>query len=234
MLAKAGPGAAPAGIGITGAMVGAWLVDREGAALRRGILWNDHRAHSLVEEMRAAQPDLFSAIFAHSGSVMQFGCTLPVLAWLARHEPETLARAKAVLTAKDFIRLRLTGTLGTDETEAAVAPGSARSRGFAPDVTALFGLGRYANLLPPVAPSESLAGVVTAAAAAATGLPVGTPVAVGAGDTPACVIGAGIGAAGYGCDCPRHHMPERRRPARADLRAGRPWPPVHRCRAGSG
>lgn len=190
-------GEAVAAVSITGAMVGAWLIDAAGAPLRPAILWNDTRARSLIAERLATAPDLLSDVFRHSGSVMQLGCTLPVLAWLARHEPDALARARSVLTAKDYIRFQLTGEIGTDETEAAVAPGSARTRSFEPALLPLFGLQAAGGLLPRVARPESLAGTVTAAAATATGLRAGTPVAIGAGDTPCCVIGAGVGVAGY-------------------------------------
>ena len=186
-----------AGVGVSGVMVGAWLVDAAGAAVRPAILWNDGRTHELVQGLLADRPGLISEIFASSGSVMQLGCTLPVLAWLARHEPEALARSHAVLCAKDFIRLRLTGEIGAEESEAAMAPGSARRRGFNPDLLRLFALESAAELFPPIARSEAIAGTVTAAAAAMTGLKVGTPVVFGAGDTPASVIGAGVGEAGY-------------------------------------
>ncbi len=198
VLGKAGvTGGAIAGVGVTGVMVGAWLVDGAGATVRRAILWNDSRAQGLIATLVAERPDLFSAIFAHSGSVMQSGCTLPLLAWLARHEPDRLAAARSILTAKDFVRLRLTGVSGTDETEAAVAPGSAPARTFSPDAAALLRVERLTALLPPVGRSEAIAGAVTAAAAMQTGLRAGTPVAFGAGDTPASVIGAGLGSPGY-------------------------------------
>lgn len=185
-----------AGVGIAGVMVGAWLIDEAGAPIRPAILWNDGRAQKLVDDLLAKRPRMMSEIFASSGSVMQTGCTLPALAWLASHEPATLSRARAVLTAKDFIRLRLTGEIGAEESEAAVAPGSARSRGFDADLLNLFGLEHFGRLFPKVGRSETIAGTVTAAAAKATGLKAGTPVGFGAGDTPASVIGAGAGRAG--------------------------------------
>ena len=197
VLGQAGlAGADVAGVAVTGVMVGAWLVDAGGAPVRSAILWNDVRARGVVDALSERRPGLLAEVFGQSGSVMQLGCTLPVLAWLARHEPDALARAYAVLTAKDFIRFRLTGETGADESEAAVAPGSARRRGFAPELLGPFGLDHLADLLPPVGRSEAMAGRVTASAAAATGLRAGTPVAFGVGDTPASVIGAGIGAAG--------------------------------------
>ena len=178
-------------IGITGVMVGVWALDENDRLLRPPILWNDARARDLVDRLQAAKPGLISAVFARSGSVMQLGCTLPVMAWLAEHEPDVLAKARHILTAKDFIRFRLTGAIATDESEAAMAPGSAVTRDFHHEQAALLGIEDHIRLLSPVARGEALAGTVTEAAAQATGLKAGTPVAIGTGDTSACVLGAG-------------------------------------------
>jgi sugar (pentulose or hexulose) kinase len=186
-------------VGVTGVMVGAWLVDATGVAVRPAVLWDDGRARDWLERTETTWPNFLSEVFDRSGSVMQLGCTLPVLAWLAEQEPQSLARAAAVLTAKDFIRLRLTGAIGWEETEAAVAPGSAIARDFDFSLLPMFGLDQYRDLLPRVHRSETIAGTVTAAAASLTGLAEGTPVAFGAGDVPASVIGAGAGAPGLAC-----------------------------------
>ncbi len=47
------------------------------------------------------------------------GLTAPKLLWLARHEPEVLARARHMLLPKDIIRLHLTGARVTDVSDAA-------------------------------------------------------------------------------------------------------------------
>lgn len=180
-----------AGIGLTGAMVGAWVVDDAGRALRPGITWEDSRAQGLIEERLAADPGFMSHIFASSGSVMQQGCTLPVLAWLARNEPEVLASARHVMSYKDFLRMRLTGVAATDRTEAAVIPGAARERTRSDAMIALFGLEDQTRLLPPVLDSETFAGGLLPEVAHRLGLAPGLPVAVGAGDVPATVTGAG-------------------------------------------
>ncbi|MGB3541150.1 MAG: FGGY-family carbohydrate kinase [Mesorhizobium sp.] len=179
------------GIGVTGVMVGAWLIDAQGGLVRPPVLWNDARAQHLVDGLKRKEPELFSKVFAHSGSMMQLGCTLPVLAWMKENEPENLARARHVLCAKDFIRYRLTGAVATEESEAAMAPGSALTRAFHPEPAALLGITDLVRLLAPVKPAQTIAGHVTEAAAIATGLAAGTPVAIGTGDTGACVLGAG-------------------------------------------
>lgn len=179
-----------AAVGLSAAMVGAWLVDDDGNALRPGIVWEDSRAQDLLEQRATDVPDFYQRIFQSNGCVLQQGCTLPLLAWLRRYEPEVLDRAVHVFSYKDFLRLKLTGRVAADRTEAAVAPGSARLRDRSPEMLALFEVSDLAHKLPSVAESETLAGFVTAAAAAATGLAEGTPVAIGAGDVPATVIGA--------------------------------------------
>ncbi|KPQ14526.1 MAG: xylulokinase [Rhodobacteraceae bacterium HLUCCA09] len=180
-----------AGLGVSGAMVGAWVVDADGHATGPGINWEDARAEGLIHRIEADGPGTLAEIFATSGSALQQGCTLPVLAVLAREEPERLARAAAVIGYKDWLRARLTGTVATDASEAAVAPGDARSQGRSAAMIDLFGLRAHAHLLPDPLPSAAVAGHVTAEAAAATGLPAGLPVATGAGDVIANVIGAG-------------------------------------------
>lgn len=190
------PATEVAGVGLSGAMVGAWVLDAEGRALRPGIFWNDGRAQEWIDAQIARDPAFMARIFAVSGSAMQQGCTLPVMRHLVEHEPEVMGRAAAVVGAKDFIRARLTGHIGTDIVEAAVAPGSARARGRSADLIALFGLAAWAHLVPEPQECESIIGSITRVAAQETGLRAGTPVVVGAGDVAASVIGAGALAEG--------------------------------------
>jgi sugar (pentulose or hexulose) kinase len=183
-------------VGVTGVMVGAWLIDDRGELVRPPILWNDARAQAMVDEMVDRDPGLIAKVFSHSGSIMQLGCTLPVLAWLKKHEPRSLEKARHVFCAKDFITYRLTGAVVTDESEAAMAPGSARSRDFDAEPARLLGISDLMHLTAPAKRGETEAGRITARAAELTGLPIGTPVAVGTGDTGACAIGAGCHAPG--------------------------------------
>ena len=179
-----------AAVGLSAAMVGAWLVDDTGGALRPGVIWEDSRAQGWLDRRARDVPDFYQRIFQSDGCVLQQGCTLPLLAWLRIHEPDVLDKAAHVFSYKDFLRLKLTGRAAADRTEAAVAPGSARRRDHSPEMLALFEVADLVHKLPPVADSETIGGFVTAVAAAATGLAEGTPVAIGSGDVPATVIGA--------------------------------------------
>jgi sugar (pentulose or hexulose) kinase len=179
-----------AAVGISAAMVGAWLVDAQGNALRPGIIWEDSRTQEMLDGMAARDSGFYHRIFQSDGCVMQQGCTLPLIGWLRGHEPDIIDGAAHIFSYKDFLRMKLTGLAAADRTEAAVAPGDARLRDRSGAMLELFGLVDLAEKLPPVADSESIAGWVTAEAAAATGLRPGTPVAIGAGDVPATIAGA--------------------------------------------
>ena len=56
---------------------------------------------------------------ATTGVIPMPGFTAPKLVWLARHEPETFRAIRKVLLPKDYIRLKLTGALVTDMSDAA-------------------------------------------------------------------------------------------------------------------
>lgn len=188
-----------AAVGVTGNMIGAWLIDADGQPVRDAILWSDGRTRQLLDRLRAEHPGFDSRIFQHSGSVIEHGATLPVLRWLADHEPEALRRAVAVLHSKDWIRFKLTGAIGTDISEVPGTPADARTREYSDEVLRLFGLETYRRLLPPITPSEAVVGAVTPEAAALTGLAAGTPVVAGAGDVPAVVLGVGAVEPGMAC-----------------------------------
>ena len=188
-----------AAVGLTGNMVGAWLIDEQGEPVRAAILWNDGRAQELIDRLTVAHSGFMQTIFRTSGSVMQQGCTLPVLRWLAEHEPNALDRAATVLCCKDWIAYKLTGSRQVDPTEASVMPGSAAGRGYSEEMIDLFGLRPWRHLFPLVRPSQATAGELHSEAAQATGLPAGTPVVVGAGDVPASAIGLGAVEPGVAC-----------------------------------
>ena len=76
------------GIGLSGQMHGAVLLDQTGAVLRPAILWNDTRASA---ECTVLQRD-FPALRQVTGNVAMPGFTAPKLLWVRAHEPEIFAR----------------------------------------------------------------------------------------------------------------------------------------------
>ena len=138
-------------------------------------------------------------IYLSSGSAMEFGCTLPVIRWLAEHEPEQLAQAQAVMCCKDWLCYQLTGSIQLDETEAPGLPGDTHNRTYSARLFELLGITQWRYLFPPVVDPEQVVGGISSQAAEATGLCAGTPVVAGAGDVPSCTIGSGAVEPGMAC-----------------------------------
>ena len=179
-----------AAVGLSGHMHAVALYDHRDAPVRPAMTWADRRATAEVERLRGEK--LFGELTANP-VVEAFSA--PKLAWLAAHEPAAVARAARLVQPKDVLRFHLTGTWGTDVSDAAgtllydVAGGRWDER--------LWDLcGADDRLAPPVSGSADVIGAVTADAAAATGLRPGTPVVAGAGDVSCAALGAGAVSAG--------------------------------------
>ena len=127
------------------------------------------------------------------GSRIFPGHTLALLAWLSAHEPQSVSATSKILWCKDFLRLRLTGEISTDPTDAS-CPGmwNYTTEDWAREVMSELGIGEWNDKLPDVAPADALAGSVTAEAASQCGLLEGTPVARGVYDIIACSLASGI------------------------------------------
>lgn len=93
------------GIGLSGHMHGATLLDKNDQVLRPCILWNDGRSAAECAEMEAALPSLRDI----AGNIAMPGFTAPKIAWVRKHEPEIYAKLAKVLLPKAYIRLLLTG-----------------------------------------------------------------------------------------------------------------------------
>ena len=178
-------------LGLSGQMHGVVLCDAEGQPLRPAILWADARARAALDRYRA----LAATDQQRLANPLALGMAGPSLLWLAQHEPDVYGAARWALQPKDWLRARLTSTFATDPSDAsATLLYDLPADDWAEDV--LLGLGLRRSLLPPILPSAELAGALTASAAAALGLPAGLPVAVGAADTAAAALGAGLLAPG--------------------------------------
>ncbi|MCR5942073.1 xylulokinase [Ochrobactrum sp. XJ1] len=103
-----------AGIGLSGQMHGATLLDEQDQVLRPCILWNDTRSYR-----EAAKLDADPAFRAITGNIVFPGFTAPKLVWVANNEPDIFARIRKVLLPKDYLRLWLTGEYVSDMSDSA-------------------------------------------------------------------------------------------------------------------
>ncbi|MGI8679953.1 MAG: FGGY-family carbohydrate kinase [Jatrophihabitans sp.] len=178
-----------AAVGICGHGDGLHLVDERGEPVRAAVLATDSRAHNYAE--RLATSAGAAELMTLTGQQVSAFSAGPLLSWLRDHEPDVLRRARWMLFAKDWIRYRLTGEIGTDFTDASSTVFDIRARGWSPRALQLEGLAELSHLLPPVGASTEVIGAVLPGAAAATGLPTGTPVVRGAHDVDAAAAGMG-------------------------------------------
>jgi len=180
--------AAVVGVGLTGQMHGLVLVDAAGQVLRPSILWNDQRTASQCDEIRARLGK--SELVRITGNDALTGFTAPKILWVQENEPDVYARIHKILLPKDYVRYRLTGDFATDR---AGAGGTLlvelATRDWSPTVVEALGL--RPEWLPPTHEGTQITGVVSAAAAEATGLRAGTPVVGGGGDQAAQATGVG-------------------------------------------
>jgi xylulokinase len=178
------------GIGLSGQMHGATLLDASDQVLRPCMLWNDTRAHEEAGEMD--NDPMFRRII---GNVVFPGFTAPKVAWVRRNEPAVWDRIAKILLPKDYLRFWLTGDYVSDMSD---------SSG-----TAWFDTGRRAwsdSLLtacdlttaqmPRLVEGSVPTGALRDALAARWGLPKGVVIAGGGGDNAASGIGVGVVKAG--------------------------------------
>ncbi|NEM92414.1 xylulokinase [Galbitalea soli] len=188
-----------AAVSIAGQQHGMVVLDSAGTVIRDALLWNDTRsaaaAQQLIEEVGAGE-------FARrTGSVPVASFTLTKLRWLADTEPDNAARIAAVALPHDWLSWRLRGfgpenpaldELFTDRSDASgTVYFNPATNEYDRELLAI-GLRRTAEdvagiVLPVIlAPGESRPVVADTPL-----IPVGTPVAAGAGDNAGGALGLG-------------------------------------------
>ncbi|MEJ2869147.1 FGGY family carbohydrate kinase [Actinomycetospora sp. OC33-EN08] len=187
-------GGTPDAVGVSG--IGPVLLpaDAGGRPLRPAILYGvDTRASREVAELT----ERFGAaeILRRGGTPLSSQAVGPKIAWLRRHEPEVWDATAMLLMASSFLVHRLTGEYVLDHHSASQCDPlyDLDAADWAADLADEVAPGLA---LPRLAWPTEVAGQVTAAAAAETGLREGTPVTVGTID--AWAEAASVGVSGPG------------------------------------
>lgn len=152
----------------------------DGAPLRDAIIWMDGRASDQAERLNAA-------VGQFVGTGQEYW---PRLMWLKESEPAVWERADWFMGMTAYLRWRATGVVATEPSDDFM-----RSEASMPDaqlqsVLNAAEVAEDVERFPPVVPSTTIVGRITADAAAQLGVPEGTPVAAGYGDLPAITVGA--------------------------------------------
>ncbi len=175
-----------AGIGLSGHMHGATLLDSSDTVLRPCILWNDTRA-----AREAAELDGDPRFREITGNIVFPGFTAPKLVWVARNEPETFSRVAKVLLPKDYLRLWLTGEHVAEMSDAAGTSWlDTGARDWSDALLAATGMTR--GQMPGLVEGSEVSGGLRADLASELGMPPNLPVAGGGGDNAATAIGMGV------------------------------------------
>ena len=172
-------------VGFSGNMSSVVLVDETILPIAPALLLADIRG---TQQLDALDPGLRDRVVHGSGNAPQIVFSLSSLLWWAATDVNTLDRAAAWLSAKDFLRARLTGVVATDPTD---AYNSLLVRDGVWDDQLIGDLGLPVRLFPPLIGSWESAGSITPEASALTGLPAGIAVATGSGDVAAALAGMG-------------------------------------------
>jgi xylulokinase len=165
-------------------------LDEAGRPLRPGILYGvDVRAAADIEALDTLIGR--DEILRHSLMGLTSQAIGPKIRWLRRHEPEVWRRTRRLTTASAYLVWRLCGEHRIDRHTASHYMPLYDPRTGAWDERHAEHVAP-ASMLPAPGWSDDLAGAVTHAAAQATGLAAGTPVAVGAVDALAEAISVGV------------------------------------------
>ncbi|NQW20591.1 MAG: xylulokinase [Chloroflexi bacterium] len=181
------------GVGLSGQMHSLVPLDDSLNVVRPAILWNDVRSSAEAAYVRETVGS--ESLRRLTGNPSLEGFTVTKLLWMRNNEPVLFDRISHMLLAKDYIRYRLTGELGSDPSDASA--------------TLLFDIVRNQwsdemcrildvdfRLLPPIIESADIAGRITKSASQDTGLIEGVPVVVGGADNACAVVGAGVVSSG--------------------------------------
>ncbi len=179
-------------LGIAGQLDGAVAIDANTRPLGPCILWMDRRADSVLPKVATRLPA--TEFRRRTGSNLDGTHMGPKIRWSLDHRPETRGGA-CFHQPVSYLVERLTGVRVMDHGQASTTLLYDLAAGaYADDLLGAFDL--PPELLPPLARAETMAGRLTGAGAALTGLPAGVPVAVGTGDDFSTPLGAGIVAPG--------------------------------------
>jgi xylulokinase len=173
------------GIGLSGQMHGATLLDKADQVLRPCILWNDTRSH--VEAAALDADPVFREI---SGNIVFPGFTAPKLVWVKNNEPGIFGGLRWVLLPKDYLRLWLTGEHISEMSDSAGTSWfDVGARRWSRDLLATTGMEE--RQMPNLVEGTDLAGTLRPALARRWGLSAGVVIAGGAGDNAASACGMG-------------------------------------------
>jgi xylulokinase len=178
-----------AGIGVCGFHHCPVFLNAEGEPARPTIVTHDSRLGESLTDLR--QSGILDEVVKASGSQVMTGHFPPIYHFVLRNDRKTLDKTRWILLAKDYLRYKLTGEIGTEICDATGTNLIAMPKQeWSDSLCELLGVSR--EKLPEIGKSNQVFGQVTQEAAQATGLKAGTPVVYGGGDSHCALVGLGV------------------------------------------
>ena len=191
-LAKEVPMSDIQGMGLSGQMHGATLVDKDGEVIRPAILWNDGRSANQCKQLELKVPGARKI----TGNIVMPGFTAPKVLWVKEHEPDNFARINKVLLPKDYLRFRLSGQYASDMSDAAGTSWlDVGKRQWSDEI--LHATGLTSDHMPALFEGNQVTGLLLPDLATKWGMNQ-VPIVAGGGDNAAGAVGVGIVNPGQG------------------------------------
>jgi xylulokinase len=177
------------GVGLSGQMHGAVLLDKNYNVLRKSIIWCDQRSSAECNEITSKIGR--ERLIEITANPALTGFTASKILWVKNNEPNIYEKVDKILLPKDYIRFKLTGEFATEVSDASGMqlmdiPG----RKWSDEVLGKLEIEK--SMLGKLYESQEVSGKVNKEAASLTGLKEGTAVVGGAGDQAAGAVGNGI------------------------------------------
>ena len=168
---------------------GLYVLDKDRKEFINGILSTDGRAGELANKFENEIKKLWNKTRQHV-----FGVQSPVLLhWLKENEPQSYNNIGAILSAKDYVRFKLTGKVNQEYGDASGNHWINFETGtYDDEILEFFGIPEMKEALPPLVDYKEIVGGITKEVSEITGLLEGTPVVGGLFDIDACAIGSGV------------------------------------------
>jgi xylulokinase len=178
-----------AGVGVCGFHHCPVFLKANGEPARASIVTHDGRLGGSLEALRRS--GVLEEVVRISGSRVMTGHFPPIYHHVWRSDSQALEETRWILLAKDYIRYKLTGRIGTEICDATGTNLIAMpEQEWSDTLCRLLQVPR--ERLPAIGESSRVFGEVTAEAAQATDLKAGTPVVYGGGDSHCALVGLGV------------------------------------------
>ena len=180
------------GVGVSGHMHGAVLLNESDQVLRPCILWNDTRSEAEAAELDA-NPEFRSV----SGNIVFPGFTAPKLVWIKKNEPEIFDKIAKVVLPSAYMNLWLTGEHVCDISDASGSSWlDVHSRGWSQELLRETGLSE--QNMPRLVEGSAKAGELKSEIREKFGITETVIVAGGGADNAVAACGAGAFSEGDG------------------------------------